>query len=216
MQSISLDSGQGTYPLNAPEWLDTNMNGQIDAPGMSAFLDGTIAPLNSDGMVNAAAEHTWPISYERSLPYQTAYMEATPVFGFFGSENGNWEIQGNSSDGNSRSFTFGPGQLVQGAGTLSANVLSVQPIPSTIDSQSLTITWRISMDGGKTWITVPVGISKNHLFVTGGSAQDAYETALFVGCVAGNGQTPGGLNRRPLKTTLHWPRCFLPLSRRTR
>jgi hypothetical protein len=201
-QSISLDSGKGIYPTDQPEWLDTTLNGQI---GTSTFLDGTIAPLDPDGAVDIAAPHSWPISYERSLPDETAYMLAKPVFAFKGIVTGVWEVQGNSTFGSSDAVTLGPADLTQGDGTLSATVTSDQPIPDTIESQSLTITWRVSFDGGKTWIVAPVGVSANHLFVTGGSAPSAYETVLWLGS---NGEPTGLRPHNPDEDNLvshSWP-----------
>ena len=198
IQPILRDNGSGAYDNTQPQWLDANADGTI-AGGPSTFSDQTI-----DGKV----EHQWPLSYERSqgsvpaagdpneskLSAFWAFMSATPTFAFAGQEPGAaaWEVEGltnvqgmlagvpGTKDPN-KVITFGPGVLHQQGGTLSAYTVANQPLPNTIQSELMVITWQVSFDSGKSWVTLKVGTSKNWVYVTGGPAANAFQTVLWLG-----------------------------------
>ena len=182
IQPIARDNGSGDY--SAPQWLDQNGDGHITAPGATPYVDGTVDTL-------AGPDHVYPISYERSLPTEPAYMEIDVTL-FAADFVSNFELVGNAA---SAGFTFRAVHAGLALGYITVDAECIDKIPSTIQSENLEIQWQVSFDGGKT--LVPLVTTHNWLFVTGGPAAHAYETVLDLGCEGAKNMHPGDATETP-------------------
>ena len=232
IQPILRDNGSGAYDNTQPQWLDANADGTI-AGGPSTFSDQTIDgkvehqwPLSyerSQGSVPAAND---PNTVKQKLAAFWSYMAATPTFVFAGQEPGGatWEVQGLTNvagllttsppAGNQlagKNITFGPAILHQQGGTLSAYALASQALPNTIQCELMVVTWQVSFDGGKTWVTPTHSTSKDWLYVTGGSAGgkfQPYQTELWLGCGGAIGLQPGTPDQNSTVVSSIWTKKF--------
>ncbi len=176
-QTIMRDSGSAVY--GSPQWEDGNLNGTINpAPGVSTYSNGTI-----DALV-PYSDWRFPISYVRTIATESR-LSASPNFFYGGSIGSNWEIQGEASGYH---FTAVSAQV--GGTWVWSTLESCEALPEAISSDTLTIAWELSTDGGQNWIDV--GQTQNHLYVTGAAASGAFETVLNLGCEGAKGLAPGG------------------------
>ncbi|HEX8341954.1 MAG TPA: hypothetical protein VF624_13690, partial [Tepidisphaeraceae bacterium] len=126
-------------------------------------------------------EQKHPISYVRSKPGAASTVSASPTLLYTGVV-GNWQMKGEG-----RGLTFTAAGVQSGGGYAWASVTS-NALPETIDSKDLEINWKMSIDGGNSWFEV--GTSKNHLYLTGGAANGAYETVLHLSSEGAKGKRP--------------------------
>ncbi|HXE54112.1 MAG TPA: hypothetical protein VN541_13910, partial [Tepidisphaeraceae bacterium] len=170
-QSVTRDHGQkaGMKYDSLPQWLDGNLNGVVD---------GT---PNAGGVIDAPTEHQYPLSYVRSTPNTPDTISITANFAAP-------LQQGEQIEGvtNYNGIVFGP-ITVNAAGATSVSLTASKPLPGTIDSAGLQITWEYSLNGGN---FQTIEQTTNHLYVTGAAAPHVLETELFIACNAAQGMTP--------------------------
>jgi hypothetical protein len=168
--TIDADPGTPAYP-NPPHWLDTDLNGVIDAPGDRSLPTGY--PRDTNAVVSAhftayfADVDIRPRNYElmvRGLDQEMATLPsffnvpATPV-------------------------------LLDGTDLYLPPTTVYNPFPGVINYGTLAINWEFSNDGGMTWS--PAGHTQNELYVTLGTPQVApvYESLIWLGCSVAYGMT---------------------------
>jgi hypothetical protein len=173
MQNVSLDDGNGQYP-STWQWWDNNQNGIIDG---TTYPNGTIYSGTGGG-----TERACPLSYVRSIPGKPSTLALSAVFHVTTAVPAGLRIQGISSVSG---LTFG---AMQTASSYPVFDYVAGAIASMIDSQLLTIAWQFSLDG-ITWHEFER--TSNRLYVTGTSANNAFETVLNLGCDGAKGMRPG-------------------------
>ena len=171
---VKFDNGTTAYSQTT-QWLDGNLNGQID---------GT---PNLGGTINAGNEHQYPISYVRSTPGAADTMQVTLTVA--GTIAVGTRVEGVTDY---QGISFSPYQVVAGdinAGnnTTTFTLTADTALPNTIDSSDMNITWEYSVSGSPFYAD---GQTTNHLYVTGAAAPVVYETELYIGCNAAVGLRP--------------------------
>jgi len=170
-QTIERDNGSGPY--TGPQWFDGNLNGKIDPGSFKPFSNGTI-----DNQANPSdLELDYPVSYIRSSSNSSTYITATVSLPYVGAAGANWEMEADASG-----YIFPAVHVTDSGGNLTATLTAQQAIPEAIRDTEVDIVWKLSTNGGASFFKV--GESENRVYVTGGSANGAYETELDIGCAA--------------------------------
>jgi hypothetical protein len=174
MVNIERDNGNGAYV--GPHWLDSNLNGQIDAGVAPVFINGTIENKNGTPADPTDDELRFPIAYVRSTPGAPVTMQVDLDVFFGGTVNTDWQVRGT---GGGFTFTL-VGNITEGGSGISATFVADAPLGETIDSRMLRINWEVSLNAGGNWFSA--GRSANWLYVTGSTTEDeASETVLHLG-----------------------------------
>ncbi len=143
--NIVADPGTPAYPAG-PQWVDSDLNGVIDAPGDRALPIGY--PRNTDSVVSArfsAFEALWPTppsNYSLMVRGTSATTTAEPVY-----------------------YVVPPTPVtLEGGDLVLAPTTINNPFPTFVNYGTLPIDWQWSNNGGLTWYAA--GRSENELYVT--------------------------------------------------
>jgi hypothetical protein len=170
--TIARDNGAGVYDEQS-QWLDGNLNGAIDGtPNLAGTIDGN-------------NEHNFPLSYVRSLPNNPDVIQVTITLA-------NAFPVGTLIEGvtNYNNITFSAVAVAANDinnGKTTLTLTANNPLPGTIDSNNITVSWEYSIAGGQYIVGEQ---TTNHIYVTGAVAAGAYETMLYIGCNAAKGLSP--------------------------
>ena len=168
-QTVVRDQG-GDY--TGPQWLDTDMNGQINDPGVTTPY--------SNGTIDGATEYVYPVSYMRSSTGHDSRLTATVSLPYSATAGSGWLIKGSAAG-----YTFPAQSVSASGGALTATLTAQEAVPQAIRDTEVDITWQLSTDGGASFFTV--GENSNRVYVTGGNANGAHETVLDIGCGSADG-----------------------------
>lgn len=143
--NIVADPGTPAYP-DPPHWVDTDLNGSIDAPGDHALPVGY--PRDRDAVVSArfaAAISNWPYppsNYNLMVRGSNTLSATQPYY-----------------------FTVPPTPVaLDGTDLVLAPTTIYDPFPGTVNYGSLVINWQFSSNGGLSWQSA--GRSQDELYVT--------------------------------------------------
>jgi len=172
-QKILKDDGSGDYGAPPAQWVDSNANDRIDQ--------------------NRNDEHSYPISYRRSLPGDPTRPTLAIDLKTTAAANGDTFKLTGISDKYGLTF-HGTAVVAAGAGGESTLQFSgLQPsegqkITDTIDFVAdFKIKWTLTDSNNGTSSSFE---SEDRLYVTGDSTNNGYETVLFLGCSGAKDKKP--------------------------
>ena len=173
-QTVARDDGQGNY--GATQWVDNDGDGQPD-DNADQYSDTEGAPVSYQANTGGS---TTKMDVHVQMQAESGNPNAMP--------DGTYTIQG--TDEGLAGMTWEGTATVNGT-VLSADLVSDQPIPSTIFNGQLQIAWTVvrTVPGADHMEGAPGSV--NHLYVSGAAASNgAFETVLDVGCRSANMDDP--------------------------
>ena len=155
--------GTPAYP-SPPQWVDTDLNGQIDAPGDRALPVGY--PRNTNSVVSARFAATIQNSPNPPPPFYSLMVKGyNPMSAY-----------------QPYYYVVPPTTvLLQGSDLYLPPTTIYNPVPGTVNYGTLGIIWSFSNDGGMNWSGA--GGTANELYVTLDTPEDTspvYHTLLFI------------------------------------